>query len=187
MKTLDDHLSTKDDTMESGVTALLPDKVTGLISAVVIAAIAAGWFGWSWYDTAFGEAQYARERDAALVSGSRGLVTFSTLDHRDPEQGLDRWADSATGPLLDGLNSGRAHNAAAIRQAGTTTIGKVLSQALTELDSRAGHARMIGVVEVVVTPPQGQPVTKHNRLQGDLVRTPDGWKLSALGPVAVSD
>lgn len=155
-------------------------------SLAVVAALAAGWFGWSWWNTTHGDqAQRVQARDAALEAGTQGLVNFSTLDHQDADKGLDRWARSATGPLLDGLNKARAQDAEAIRQAGTKTTGKVLSQALTELDVPAGRARMIGVVEVVVTPPQGQPVTKRNRLQADLTRTAAGWKLSGLGPVPV--
>ena len=72
-----------------------------------------------------------------------------------------------------------------IKNGKTSTSAKVLSGGLTELDSEGGTAKMIAVAEIVVTPEQGEPVTKRNRFLADLRRTDQGWKLSSIQALAI--
>jgi Mce-associated membrane protein len=113
------------------------------------------------------------------------IANFNTLDYHQVNQGLDRWAQSSTGQLHDEVEKGRQANAQRIVQAKASTKATVLDAALTQFDPQAGKARMIAVVKVDVTPEGQPPAEKRNRYQADLTRTPDGWKLASLGPVAV--
>ncbi|MFR9730871.1 nuclear transport factor 2 family protein [Saccharopolyspora sp. MS10] len=159
-----------------------------VISAALLAValLAAVVTGVSWAIAANGgTAAFAAERDDALQAGTQGIINFNTLDHRDVQGGLDRWEASSTGPLHEDVVRGRQQYVDTITQAKTVTSAEVLSAGLTELNERAGKARMIAVVKVVVTP-EGQPPTeKRSRYQAELTRENDQWKLSVLGPVAV--
>lgn len=161
----------------------------GLVAAAILLAVtvvAAGGFGISWAVAATSEStSLAAQRDDALRAGGVAIANFNTLDYKHVQQGLDRWAQSSTGPLHDEVEKGRQANGKQITDAKATTKATVLDSAITQFDQNAGKARMISVVKVTVTP-EGQPPTeKRSRYQADLTRVGEDWKLSALGPVAV--
>ncbi|MEV6783972.1 hypothetical protein [Streptomyces sp. NPDC051098] len=158
------------------------------LALTVVAAGFAGWGGWSWYDAAHDDsAAYARERDRVLTAGEQAVLNLNTLDHRDVEGGLDSWEDSATGELRRQLTDGRSQFEKQIQQARTVTSAQVLSGAVTELDDRAGRARVLVALRITVTAPTGKPARKESRMLGELTRTPEGWKLSALGQAPVGN
>ncbi|MEU2429265.1 hypothetical protein ABZ611_07025 [Streptomyces sp. NPDC007861] len=162
-----------------------------LIAAVALAVAAAGWAGlsgWSWYAAAHDDAAaYAHERDRVLAAAEQAVQNMNTLDHRDVARGLDRWEDSSTGDLHGQLVDGRGQFEKQIKEARTVTTAKVLSGAVSELDERAGRASVMVALRITVTAPKGEPAAKESRLLGELTRTPEGWKLSALGQAPVGN
>ncbi|ONI82549.1 hypothetical protein ALI22I_41630 [Saccharothrix sp. ALI-22-I] len=156
--------------------------------AAVLAVLAAGYAvlagGWWWSASTNDSVAFSRERDEVLRVGQVGIANFTTLDYKRVDEDLKRWLDSSTGELRSEIENGRDSRKKQIEDAKTTTVSRVLDAAVTELDSRAGKAHLIAVVETTVTPEGGQAVKKVNRYQTDLARTDAGWKLSALGPVA---
>ncbi|MEV3987958.1 hypothetical protein AB0J57_03530 [Streptomyces sp. NPDC049837] len=160
--------------------------LTSAAALALLAAGGAGWGGWAWYTAAHDEsAAYATTRDEVLAAGEQAVQNMNTLDHRDLRRGLDTWQASATGDLLAQLTDSRAQFERQIRQARTVTGAKVLSGAVTELDTRAGRASVMVALRITVTPPKGKPAAKEARMLGELTRTPEGWKLSALGQAPV--
>jgi Mce-associated membrane protein len=156
------------------------------IALVIIAAACAGWFGWSWYHSSHSASlAAARVRDQALQQGEQAVQNFNTLDYRTVGVGLDLWQQSSTGALLHEITMGRRQFEQEIRKARTVTTASILDGALTALNTRAGTAQIIVALQITVTPPTGAPTTKQSRLQGSLVETAGGWKLSALGQVPV--
>ncbi|MBO2464842.1 nuclear transport factor 2 family protein [Actinomadura violacea] len=148
----------------------------------VLAALFAAWAGQNWYTAAHdGAHAYSRTRDAVLQSAEQGVQNLSTLDYRDVDTGLATWLDSTTGDLHQQIAQGRTGFTDQVRKARTVTTAKILDAAVSELDERSGKASVLVAVETTVTPPGGTPVTKQNRLEGRLARTPGGWKLSDLG------
>jgi Mce-associated membrane protein len=153
---------------------------------LVVAAVCAAFFGWSWYRAAHDESlAYSRDRDAVLRAGEQGVQNMNTLDYRKVDQGLAAWEDSSTGDLHGELVKGRAQFTAQVQLAKTVTTAKILDGAVTELDDRTGKAGVIVAVQITVTPPTGDPTTKQSRMRAQLTRTPSGWKLSALGQAPV--
>ncbi|MFE6287498.1 nuclear transport factor 2 family protein [Streptomyces sp. NPDC057877] len=153
---------------------------------VLLAGGFAAWTGWDWYDAAHDDsASYAAQRDRALAAGEQAVQNLNTLDHRDLDRGLDLWESSTTGDLHQQLVGGRAEFATQVKEAKTVTTAKVLSGAVTELDDRAGRARVLVAVRVTVKAPGEDSTDKDSRLLGELTRTGDHWKLSALGQAPV--
>ncbi|KAA2264749.1 hypothetical protein F0L68_06580 [Solihabitans fulvus] len=160
--------------------------VLAAAAVAVVAAVFAAWFGWSWYSAAHDDSlRYASTRDDVQRAGEVGIDNFTTLDYKKVDEGLDRWLASSTAQLNDEVKQGRDASKKQIEAAKTVTKGKVLESSVTDLDDRAGKATLIAAVEIVVTPDGGQPTTKRDRYQANLTRTDAGWKLSALGQVAV--
>lgn len=158
------------------------------VALAVLAAAAAGWGGWAWYGAAHDDsAAYAQTRDQVLAAGEQGVQNMNTLDHKNLTQGLDTWQNSTTGDLRTQLVQGRSEFEKQVRQAQTVTTAKVLSGSVTELDVRAGKASVMVALRITVTAPKSQPSAKESRLLGELTRTSDGWKLSALGQAPVGE
>jgi Mce-associated membrane protein len=126
------------------------------------------------------DTRVAEERDAALADGGAAVEVFNTLDFRQVEADLDRWESVATGELLTDLRDNRERYVTEVAEARSAATGTVLDAGLTELDERAGTARLIAAVSVEVTVEGQQPTTKQTRATADLERTDDGWKISRL-------
>jgi Mce-associated membrane protein len=160
-----------DDTLQRTAAALL-----------TLAALFAAWAGWSWYAAAQDDAYaYSRTRDEVLQAGEQAVQNLNTLDYRSLGPGLKTWQDSTTSDLYRQITQGRAEFEERVKKARTITTARILDAAVAELDERSGKARILVAVEITVTPPDGDPVTKQSRLIGKVTRTPAGWKLSELG------
>jgi Mce-associated membrane protein len=126
------------------------------------------------------DTRVAEERDAALADGETAVEVFNTLDFRQVEADLDRWESVATGELLTEVRDNRERYVTEITDARSASTGTVLDVGLTELDERAGTARLIAAVSVEVTVEGQQQAKKRTRVTADLERTGDGWKISGL-------
>lgn len=152
------------------------------------AALLAGAAGWSWYGAAHdSDAAYSRTRDQVLAAGEQAVQNMNTLDYRTVGAGLDSWEASTTGDLHTQLVQGRADFSAAVQSAQSVTTATVLSGAVTELDLRAGRASLLLALRITVATGKAAPVAKESRMLGQLTRTPDGWKLSALAQAPMGD
>lgn len=141
---------------------------------------------WSYADTSGdGALSYGKARDAALADGTRDIARLNTVDAAHAAADLDQWLTATTGPLHDRLSSTHTADTTTVEQSGTSTRGKVTDAAVTELDTRAGTAKLIATVEVQVTPASGTATTDRKRFEAGLSRTGDGWKLTALTAVPV--
>ncbi|WP_232376485.1 hypothetical protein [Amycolatopsis aidingensis] len=157
-----------------------------LALVLVVAALGyAGWAGFSWWRAADQAGGYAQARDEVLRVGEQGVTNLTTMDHTRFDEGMSRWRDSATGALRDSLVQDAQRTRERITGARTSTRGKVVDAAVTELDQRAGSATVITAVEITVTKEGAEPAVRRNRFQVELRRTDDGWKLSALSAVGV--
>ncbi|MDF6017578.1 hypothetical protein [Streptomyces sp. JH34] len=162
--------------------------VTAAVVLAVAAAGAAAWGGWERYDVTHDDsAAYAEARDDALAAGEQAVQNMNTLDHAKVEKGLDSWEESTTGDLHKQLVDGRDAFVKQIEAARTVSTAEILSGAVTELDDRAGKAGVMVALRVTVTAPEGKPAVKESRMLGQLTRTSEGWKLSALGQAPVGN
>ena len=174
-----------DEKRRSGQPGRLADPPFATACVLLLAALVfAAWSGWSWLSAPRASSD-AQARDQVLQAGEQAVLNFNTLDYRHVGQGLNLWEQSSTGALHDQIVASRATFERQIRQAETVTTAKVLDGALTALNLRAGTASIIVGLLVTVTPARGAAAIKYSRLAGELTRTPDGWKLSALGQVPV--
>jgi Mce-associated membrane protein len=150
-----------------------------------LAVLAAGVGALLWWQAATDpDVQLARTREIVLQAGTRALVDLNTIASADADAGLDRWEHAATGPLLKELQDRRDQNLAAARGAGTSTSARLLGAAVTEVD--ADRARMIAALEVSVTDRDGRATQNRSRLDAELARTPEGWKVAAVEVVGIS-
>ena len=164
-----------------------------LLAAVVLASVAvicALVFGTLWVVAANdNNLTMSRDRDTVLQAAEQGAINLTTMDYRNVQQGLDRWKESATGDLYSQLTQGQLVNTfvSKVQQAKVISAANVREGSLTELDDHAGKASAIIVLNVTVTPSQGQASTKEVPVQAQLTRTDSGWKLSSFGQVSTGN
>jgi Mce-associated membrane protein len=152
----------------------------GFAVALVLAIVA----GALWLTTSLSaNRKLAEERDTVLVSARQAAISLNTLDWHDAAGGLDRWQSVSTGSVLDEFTQNRQQYADFVGQAKRTTTATVSDAAVSELDDRAGVARVLVGVDVQVTPDGQQPIPTRQRLQLEMTRTDSGWKVSKLAPV----
>lgn len=173
--------------MRNPVRALTGRRVipAAALTLALVAGGTAAWAGTDWYRAAHDDsAAYAVQRDEALTAGEQAVQNLNTLDHRTVDSGLDLWESSTTGDLHKQLVDGRTAFAKQVKSAGTVTTARVLSGAVTELDERAGRARVLVALRVTVRASTGS-TDKDSRMLGELTRTGGRWKLSDLGQAPV--
>ncbi|MBY8876439.1 hypothetical protein K7862_02135 [Streptomyces sp. PLK6-54] len=148
------------------------------------AALLLGVAVWS-YTAARGDdaLRFGKARDAALAAGRQDIARLNTVDAAHLDRDLGLWLDATTGPLHDQLTRSHGADAGALRTSGTSTSGTVTDAAVTELDTRAGTAKVIATVQVRVTPRGGTATTDRKRFEAGLSRTGGSWKLTALTAV----
>lgn len=154
---------------------------------VAVAFVCAVVFGALWWQAAHDSSlAYSQARDDVLRAAETGASNFTTLDYRNVQQGLDRWKQSATGDLYTQLTQASNAFSQQVAQAKAVTTGKVREAAVTQLDTHAGKASTILVVDVIVAPAGQKAQTKTLPLQADLIATNTGWKLSALKQLQIA-
>ncbi|ALE81894.1 hypothetical protein XF36_01105 [Pseudonocardia sp. HH130629-09] len=152
--------------------------------AAVVAGVLAVVLGCLWLFALNSDAtQVAQARDAALRDARQAVINLNTLDHKDAQKGLDLWIQSSAGSVRDEFVSNRDAYAKLVTDQKRTTTATVTDAAVTEVDPRAGTARVLAGVDVNVTPEGGQPTVTRQRIELGMVRTDDGWKVDALKPL----
>ena len=89
----------------------------------------------------------------------------------------------STGGLRDELAATDAQTRKALTDGGTVATGRVLDVAVSELDTRAGTAKLLVVVEISTAKDGSPPVEKRNRFLAGMSRVDGEWKLSAMDQV----
>ncbi|ONI70767.1 hypothetical protein ALI144C_50135 [Actinosynnema sp. ALI-1.44] len=155
----------------------------GRILAVlaVLAVAAAGFTGWRWWNSSnSAEADIAEQRDNVLAVGERHVVELNTVDFQNLDADFDRWRAASTGPLLDRLVRNRETDRQTTLSTKTVAKARVVSAAVTTMNTYTGTANVIAAVEVSVSQNGAQPTAGVSRWDVDLSRTDSGWKVSAL-------
>jgi len=161
-----------------------PTRGRALQIAAAVALVAALVFGVLWLTTlTSGDRKLAEERDDALVAARQAAISLNTLDFHDVDGGLDRWEQTSTGAVLEEFRTNRAQYAQFVGESKRTTTAAVSDAAVSELNEQAGIARVLVAVDVQVTPEGQAPITTRQRLQLEMTRTDEGWKVSRLAPV----
>lgn len=151
-----------------------------LIGGIVllIAAAFCAWSGWAYWQSGHsGSVRFAKARDEVRRAGRQEIAALNTLDPRQGDVALRRWLDASTGPLREELQ----RTSGQVRQARNGAQGTVTDLAVTELDDRAGTARVIATVQVKIA-----GAVDRKRFTATLDRTGGVWKLASLTAIPVN-
>jgi Mce-associated membrane protein len=155
-----------------------------LSGILVLAAVAfCAWSGWTYVRGRQAEpVRVAEARDEVRKAAIDRIAALNTLDPKQSDATLRKWLNASAGPLHDDLQRDATRNRQKIQQAHTGATGTVTDLAVTELDVRAGTARVIATVQVALG--NGGPGRK--RFTAVLTREGTEWKPTSLTAVPVS-
>jgi Mce-associated membrane protein len=131
-------------------------------------------------------ADQAKVRDTVLLSARQDIVVLNTLDYRNVDAGLERWAAASTGTLHQQITSATAAEKKQILTGKTMTTAKVLDAAVVSLDVKDGSATLIASIELTKQPAGKAAQVERERLRAGVTRVGSTWKISSLGPVGVT-
>lgn len=155
--------------------------VAGLVIATALAMLTAGWFGVSWLAAANDSGlAYGRERDSVLASAGNALVALHTVDYRTASRDLDAWDAVTAGGLHRDLSGDREGQLARTTKGKVVSTAKVVRVAVVELDKHGGTARVIAVLDVRLSTGGATPSTARKRMNAELARDEQGWKVTAV-------
>ncbi|MBN9108808.1 MAG: hypothetical protein J0I34_08480 [Pseudonocardia sp.] len=155
----------------------------GLSIAVAVGAVLVLVTGVLWIVAATsGSTRLADDRDAALVAARQAATTVTSVDKNDADATLARWESVAADAQLDEFRTSHDQYAQMIGQFPASAHGTVTDAAVGELDERAGTARVIVGMDVALDDGGKTPPTRQ-RLQMQMKRTDDGWKVVKIAPV----
>jgi Mce-associated membrane protein len=133
-----------------------------------------------------GPADQAKVRDTVLLAARQDIVVLNTLDYRNVDAGLKRWAAASTGTLHQQITSATTAEKKQILAGKTVTTAKVLDAAVVSLDSSEGSATVIASIELSKQPSGKAAQVERERLRAGLTRVGSTWKINSLGPVGVT-
>jgi Mce-associated membrane protein len=152
-----------------------------LVVAAVLAVLAAGFTGWSWWRAASDDsAARGRERDAVLAAAGPALVTLNTIDYRSAGADVDRWIAATAGQYGKDLSGDRQVQIDRATTAKTVSTASLVQAAVTEIDVAKGTARLLAVLDVRVSTGGGAVSPRLNRLTVDVSRSDAGWKIAGV-------
>ncbi|MGH3873733.1 MAG: hypothetical protein ACRDSR_19860 [Pseudonocardiaceae bacterium] len=163
-----------------------PLRVVTLVVAAlaVVAFAAAAWFGVSWFRAAHDTSlTRGMARDAVLQDARQAMVNLNTIDYRRVQDGLTLWEQSAAGSLLDEVRTNRDSYLRAITDSRTTTTARITDGAVAALDEGGGTAQVLVGVYVTSQFEDGAANCVRRRIQLDMRRDGESWKVGKLVPI----
>ena len=166
----------------------LRTATSALAVLALVAVAAAGWFGVSWYRAAHDPSlSRGMARDAVLHDAQQAMVNLNTIDYRRVQDGLRLWEQSSAGSLLGEMQANRDNYARAITDSRTTTTARVSDAGVAVLNEGSGSAQVLVGVYVTSQIEDGAASCVRRRIQLDMRRDGDAWKVDKLVPVGDAD
>ncbi|MRH87058.1 hypothetical protein GFY24_06180 [Nocardia sp. SYP-A9097] len=155
------------------------------IALLVVAAVAAAWFGGSWIAGGLmRDKPRADARDAALAAAQQAAINITSMNLSDIDGSLKLARSSMTGDLLDASNKNDAQIRKTATDSNVNTTSKVVGGSVTELNSERDQAGALVVLEVTESG-AGKPANRLRYTWSVDVVLKDGvWKADQVQQVA---
>jgi Mce-associated membrane protein len=170
---------------EPAARSRVPIVTAAIVLAACLAFVVAAVVVFATRDNSSGSND-ANVRDTVLQQARQDIVVLNTMDYRDVDAGLKRWADASTGTLHNQVVRATAVEKQHLTQAKSVASAKVVAAAITSLDVADGSASIIASVDVTVKHSDGKSNVNRERLKGQMTRVGSVWKVGSLGQVPVS-
>ena len=150
---------------------------TVAVGALVVALIAAAWFGAGWARSAwFTDGPRAAARDSALDSARQAAINMTSMELDDVPGSLAIARSSMTGAILESAQKNQQQSEQLAAQAGVEMKSKVLGASLTALNSERDKATALVVLQVTESKPDKSVSDYRYTWSLEMARNGDVWK-----------
>ncbi|MCU1646679.1 MAG: hypothetical protein JWN03_6954 [Nocardia sp.] len=147
------------------------------IALLVVAAVAAAWFGGTWIVGGYmHDRPRAEARDAALTDARQAAMNLMSFNPDDVDGSLKNMISSTTGDLHDEQTKDLDSLKQQVTDAKTRMESTVEGSSLTSLNSERDHAGAFVVLKITRSWPGTQPATFLQSWTLDMVKVGDTWK-----------
>ncbi|MFE5706462.1 hypothetical protein CJ179_20000 [Rhodococcus sp. ACS1] len=154
-----------------------------MTALVVIAVVAAGWFGFGWARALFVDKPIADARDSALTGAQQAAINLNSVDSADLDGSFENMKSSITGDKMNqDLQATVDGFTDQMRQSGAASKAELIQGTLTELNTDDGTAKALVVVAVTTTWPDRFDKAKVT-MRMDVQDVDGVWKASSVEPV----
>ncbi|TQC47921.1 hypothetical protein EEB14_18245, partial [Rhodococcus sp. WS4] len=154
-----------------------------MTALVVIAVVAAGWFGFGWARALFVDKPIADARDSALTGAQQAAINLNSVDSADLDGSFENMKSSITGDKMNqDLQATMDGFTDQMRQSGAASKAELIQGTLTELNTDDGTAKALVVVAVTTTWPDRFDKAKVT-MRMDVQDVDGVWKASSVEPV----
>ncbi len=161
----------------------LKASFAAVTALVVIAVVAAGWFGFGWARALFVDKPIADARDSALTGAQQAAINLNSVDSKDLDGSFENMKSSITGDKMNqDLQATMDGFTDQMRQSGAASKAELIQGTLTELNTDDGTAKALVVVAVTTTWPDRFDKAKVT-MRMDVQDVDGVWKASSVEPV----
>ncbi|WP_211336270.1 hypothetical protein [Nocardia tenerifensis] len=156
----------------------------GSAAALVVALVAAVWFGAGWVRSAVSDAPRADARDTALDAARQAALNMTSMNLDDVPGSLALARSSMTGALLESAEKNKDQAETLAEQTGVGMTSKVLGSALTTLNSEKDKASALVVLQVTERGKDKPPAEYRYSWSVDVTKTGDVWKAEQISSLS---
>ncbi|MBL1075607.1 hypothetical protein JK358_14500 [Nocardia sp. 2] len=158
----------------------------GSIALLVVAAVAAAWFGGTWIvGGLLQDRPRAEARDEALAAAQQAAINITSMNLSDVDGSLSLARSSMTGDLLDSSTKNEAQLKQKVVDANVNVASKIIGGALTTLNSEKDQASTLIVFQVTESAPDKSSTTDFRYTWAvDVVKSDGVWKADQVQQVA---
>ena len=150
------------------------------VAALATAAI----FGIRWWSASGSDdVALAQARDKVAQQGAVAVKAFTELDYTNPDAYFQKQLDVSTGDMQTQIKNSEQTYRQAMTDAKTKVTTTVQDIGVEELDDHEGKASFLAAISTVVTKEGQQPAAKPLRLEVQMTRVGEDWKVSSIGSV----
>lgn len=147
------------------------------LGAVIVAALAALWFGGGWVRAAlFTDGPRADARDSALDAAQQAALNMTTMNLADVPGSLALARSSMTGPILESATKNQAQSEEMAARAGVGMSSTVLGASITSLNSERDRASALVVLRVTESAPDRPESAYRYTWSLDMAKDGEVWK-----------
>ncbi|WP_174567658.1 hypothetical protein [Nocardia altamirensis] len=156
----------------------------GSATVLIVALVAAVWFGTGWVRAAFTDGPRADARDTALDGARQAALNMTSMNLDDVPGSLALARSSMTGALLDSANKNKDQAETLAKQTSVGMTSKVLGAALTTLNSEEDKASALVVLQVTETGKDKPPAEYRYTWNVDVTKTGEVWKAEQISSLS---
>lgn len=169
---------------EPGESPIRRYALLGAAGLAAAALIVAAVFGVQWWvDSGNGDLALAQARDQVVSTGRTAVKAYTELDYTDPDAYFQRQLAVSDPDMQTQIKNTENNYRQAMADAKTKVVTTVQDIGVEELNDHEGKASFLAAISTQVTKEGQQPVAKPLRLEVQMTRTGQDWKVSSISSV----